>query len=178
MNSFDDFEIRFESSNEIFGLCDDENNNEVAYLDEGNGGTWIATVHNVHQEEVLFFPIDHCNLIPRLADGREPKQCDGLLKFNESIAFVELKSRSGRKSRQWIDKAEEQLRVSIDYFRQFGFISSMPNKKAYVVNSQRPKAYSSEAMRAEKFQKETGFLLRIKAHIYTDEQFSKETRGS
>lgn len=174
MDSFDDFEIRFESSNEIFGLCDDENNNAVAYLDEGNGETWIATVHNVHQEEVLFFPIDHCNLIPRLANGREPKQCDGLLQYEDSIAFVELKSRADNEARKWINEAEEQLNVTINHFMQFGFISSIPNKKAYIVNSQKPRAHSSQAMRAERFEKETGFLLRIKAHIYTDEQFSKE----
>ncbi|WP_158962000.1 hypothetical protein [Myroides fluvii] len=170
MDSFDDFRMCSRSTNELFGLCDDNQfNMEPAYLDERNEETWIATVHNLYEEEVFFYPIDHCNLIPRLADGSEPKQCDGLLKFNESIAFVELKSRAGRKSRQWIDKAEEQLRVSIDYFRQFEFISSIPDKRAYVVNNKRPKVHSSQAMRAERFEKETDFLLRIKADIFTDE---------
>lgn len=54
MHSFDDFEISFSSEHEIFGLCDNENNEEYAYLDEENGENWIATVHNVHQEEVFF----------------------------------------------------------------------------------------------------------------------------
>ena len=176
MNSFEDFEIRFSSENEIFGLCDDENNNEVAYLDEENGGTWIATVHNVHQEEVLFFPIDHCNLVPNLGDGRQSKQCDGLLKYTDSIAFVELKSRTDSESRKWMNEAEEQLRVTIAYFMQFNFMTEVPNKNAYIVNNRRPRVPTSQAIRAERFEKETGFLLRIKANISTDERFTRKDK--
>lgn len=92
MYSFDDFEISFSSEHEIFGLCDNENNEEYAY------------------------------------------------------------------------------------FMQFGFIAERRNKNAYIVNKQRPRAHRSQAERAGRFEKETGFLLRIKANISTDERFSRETR--
>ncbi|MGG5576703.1 hypothetical protein ACPDHL_05085 [Myroides sp. C15-4] len=176
MHSFDDFEISFSSEHEIFGLCDNENNEEYAYLDEENGENWIATVHNVHQEEVFFYPIDHCGLIPPLPNGQDAKQCDGLLNYGDSIAFVELKSRSDHESRKWINEAEEQLKVTIAYFMQFGFIAERRNKNAYIVNKQRPRAHRSQVERAGRFEKETGFLLRIKANISTDERFSRETR--
>lgn len=174
MHSFEDFEISFSSKHEIFGLCDSENNEEYAYLDEENGATWIATVHNVHQEEVFFYPIDHCGLVPPLANRKESKQCDGLLNYEDSIAFVELKNRKGNKASSWIPEAEEQLKVTIAYFMQFGFIAGRENKNAYIVNKQRPRAHKSEATRADRFEKETGFLLRIKANISTDERFSRE----
>ncbi|WP_410879116.1 hypothetical protein [Myroides sp. DW712] len=176
MHSFEDFEISFSSEHEIFGLCDHENNEEYAYLDEENGITWIATVHNVHQEEVCFYPIDHCDLIPPLAKGRDSKQCDGLLKFTDSIAFVELKNRKGNKASSWIPEAEEQLKVTIAYFMQFGFIAERRNKNAYIVNKQRPRAHSSQVIRSAKFEEETGFLLKIKANIYTDEHLNRERR--
>lgn len=176
MNSFDDFEIRSESSNAIFGLCDSTDNEEPAYLAEENGAAWIATVHNVHQEEVLFFPIDHCNLIPDLADGRTSKQCDGLLKYEDSVAFVELKSRNDNEARKWINEATEQLKTTIDFFMQFEFLSEIPNKRAYIANSMKPRVHSSQAMRAEKFAEETGFLLKIQAHISTDERFSRVSK--
>ena len=173
MDSFEDFKISCSSKHEIFGLCDNENNEAPAYLDEKNGATWIATVHNVHQEEVFFYPIDHCGLIPLLPNGQDSKQCDGLLHYGDSIAFVELKSRNDSESRKWINEATKQLKATIEYFMQFEFLSEMPNKKAYIVNNIKPRVHSSQAMRAERFAEETGFLLKIQAHISTDERFSK-----
>ena len=48
------------TTKKIFGLCDEEENEEPAYIDEQNGAKWIAVVDNDELKEVHFIAIDYC----------------------------------------------------------------------------------------------------------------------
>ena len=45
------------SNKKRFGLCDEQDNKEPAYLDELNGAKWIAVVENEKLKEVHFIAI-------------------------------------------------------------------------------------------------------------------------
>ena len=48
------------SNKKRFGLCDEQDDKEPAYLDERNGAKWIAVVENDELKEVHFIAIDYC----------------------------------------------------------------------------------------------------------------------
>ena len=48
------------SNKKRFGLCDEQDNKEHAYLDEQNEDKWIAVVENEELKEVHFIAIDYC----------------------------------------------------------------------------------------------------------------------
>jgi len=48
------------SNNKRFGLCDEQDNKEPAYLDERNGAKWIAVVENEELKKIHFIAIDNC----------------------------------------------------------------------------------------------------------------------
>ena len=61
------------SNKKRFGLCDEQDNEEPAYLDERNGDKWIAVVENQELKEVHFIAIDYCIDIWR---DKEKKEMD------------------------------------------------------------------------------------------------------
>jgi hypothetical protein len=80
------------SNNKRFGLCDEQDNKEPAYLDERNGAKWIAVVENEELKKIHFIAIDNCIDIWRDEKKKEmDKRCDGMLWYETSIVFVELK---------------------------------------------------------------------------------------
>lgn len=138
-----------------FGLCDDlpaENEEpEPAYIDTGRPEMWIAEINNPGRKWVDFYAIDHCVVV--LKDGQESEStCDGMLCYENSLFFVELKDRaySG-----WLGKARKQLANTIrlsskdrlDPFRRL---------EAYVCNKQRPIATVNHQIEIERFREETG----------------------
>jgi hypothetical protein len=156
------------SNRSTFGLCDDPpilgEASKPAYIDEANGQNWIATVDNHYCDLIHFYAIDHCVTFPPLADGRSAKRCDGVLTCNDTIAFVELKSRN-EGGTKWIDDAEEQVLVAIEHFEHTHPENEFKTKRAYIANNMRPKSRAGQATRIEKFYDETGYVLYIKARI-------------
>ena len=153
------------SNNRKFGLCDDPPPaKRPAYIDEINGENWIAVVDNYYQEDVTFTAIDNCIVFPPKSDGKSFKRCDGVLTYANTVAFVELKQRDEDGS-VWVKDAEKQLRISIEKFEQTEAANRFKIKRAYIVNSERPRFRDSQAVRMEKFTDETTYILRIEARI-------------
>jgi hypothetical protein len=153
-----------QSSNKKFGLCDDAPPpHKPAYIDENNGANWIAVVVNEQRKEVTFTAIDHCVEIRR-EDSTMDKRCDGFLTFENHVIFVELKAR-GATGNEWVKDGEAQLKSSIGHFMDTEDSKSYTIKKAYIANSQHPKFKQTQALRMNKFLKDTGYVLRIENRI-------------
>ena len=152
------------SSKRLFGLCDPLAPAAVpAYIDEVDGAKWIGVVVNDPLHDVTFTAIDHCIDI-RTNDNAQTKRCDGVLTYDSTVIFVELKDRSAI-GNNWVKDAEKQLRSTIDYFERTEMAVNYSEKKAYIANSGHPKFKSSQALRMEKFLLDTGYVLRIENRI-------------
>ncbi len=161
---FQDVNCQTQSERKIFGLCDEPSPSiKPAYIDEEDGSKWIAVVENEDKISTTFTAIDNCIEI-RGADGRMEKRCDGMLKFNSTVIFVELKQR-GAQGNAWVEDAERQLKNSIFHFEKSDQAENFNQKKAYISNSEHPKFKASQKGRMEKFYLETSYILRIEARI-------------
>ncbi|MDR2275353.1 MAG: hypothetical protein LBF27_30880 [Sphingobacterium sp.] len=151
------------SSRKLFGLCDEPSpSTRPAYIDEANGENWIGVVENDYLYDVTFTAIDKC--IDISIEGEvQPKRCDGMLTFEGSVIFVELKERHS--GGNWIKDAEKQLKSTIENFELSEIAEDFSVKKAYIANSSHPKFRSSQTLRMESFLIETGYVLRIEQRI-------------
>ncbi|MEI6139577.1 MAG: hypothetical protein WCP85_09945 [Mariniphaga sp.] len=166
--NFFEAKCRYITAKKLFGLCDDSTHTKnktlkQAYLDEENGAKWIAVVDNSYNQRVTFSAIDNCIEI-KSEKGKMLKRCDGVLTFDETVAFVELKERVEKKPR-WIKDAEMQLRSTIGYFEKSEDAQDYKTKKAYIANNQRPKFRESQIDRMDQFLTDTGYVLRIENRI-------------
>jgi hypothetical protein len=152
------------SNKKMFGLCDDPPPcQNPAYIDESKGANWIGVVENDYRYSVTFTAIDNCISMNRL-DGKPAKRCDGVLTYNVSVIFVELKARSAH-GNAWVEDAEKQLKSSIEHFERSDDSKSFKIKKAYIANSEHPKFKSSQIRRMDQFLIDTGYVLRIENRI-------------
>lgn len=92
------------------------------------------------------------------------KRCDGVLMYNSTVIFVELKQR-GAKGNAWVEDAIPQLKSTIESFEKTELSENYNQKKAYISNSEHPKFKTSQIERMEKFYIDTGYILRIEARI-------------
>ncbi|HAK76660.1 MAG TPA: hypothetical protein DCR35_10135 [Runella sp.] len=153
-----------QSNRKIFGLCDDPSpNKNPAYIDELDGSKWIAVVENEEKYPTTFTAIDNCTEI-KSADDKMAKRCDGVLMYNSTVIFVELKQR-GAKGNAWVEDAIPQLKSTIESFEKTELSENYNQKKAYISNSEHPKFKTSQIERMEKFYIDTGYILRIEARI-------------
>lgn len=143
------------TSANVFGICDDPPPaTSPAYLAFANSDDWIAWVENDLNKEVTFTAIDHC--IDNLPANAE--RCDGMLRYDNTLVFVELKDRdSGR----WLGKARDQLESIIDIYKNEVGLNGFNRFYAYVSNKQRPYFYAANASLAEEFEVNTGFVLQV-----------------
>lgn len=153
------------STKRKIGLCDDPHPaNNPAYINEDNGKIWLATVVNEEPPcQITFTAIDHCVDSYR-PDGKMHNRCDGILSFNSTLIFVELKDRT-TKNNQWVLDAEVQLRASIENFKNIYDLYLYKSKKAYIANKQQRGSKVSQNSRVKTFLKETDFLLVIDNRI-------------
>lgn len=152
------------SRKKFFGICDTPPPpHKKAYIDESNKQDWIATVENPDSTAVTFIPIDHCIDIRR-SDGTMDNRCDGLLYYDKTIIFVELKQ-SEQERTTWISKGEKQLRATIIHFEKTPEAKIFTEKKAYVANNLKPFFRTSQTQRMDKFLSDTGYVLRIESEI-------------
>lgn len=162
--NFFDSKCQTFSDKKLFGLCDDPPPyTKPAYIDEVDGAKWIAVVNNEYKYYITFTAIDNCIKIER-EDKKPAKRCDGVLTYNATIVFVELKER-GAIGNEWVKEAEKQLRITIGYFEKSPDAENYRIKKAYIANSEHPKFKETQFERMEKFFVETGYVLRIENRI-------------
>ena len=155
------------TSKKIFGLCDDKEDNKPAYLDEENGAKWIAVVENDELKEVHFIAIDNCpSFKSNRPDRTMEKRCDGMLWYETSIIFVELKDRVSKKDKNaWVEDGEKQLKCTIEYFEKTEQSNNFREKRAYIANKAHPIFKESQLQRMKNFKEETGYTLRIENRI-------------
>src|SRR6202041_2503309 len=81
------------SNKKLFGLCDDPPPaKNPAYINEKDGESWIAVVENEESFDTTFTAVDNC-IVTRRGDGKIDNRCDGILSYDTTIIFVELKQR-------------------------------------------------------------------------------------
>ena len=155
------------SNKKRFGLCDEQDNKEPAYLDEQNEDKWIAVVENEELKEVHFIAIDYCIDIWRDKEKKEmDNRCDGMLWYETSIVFVELKDRVSKKNTNaWVKDGEKQLKRTIEYFEKTEQSNRFTEKRAYIANKAHPTFKESQLQRMKSFKQETGYTLRIENRI-------------
>ena len=155
------------SNKQRFGLCDEQDNKEPAYLDEQNEDKWIAVVENEELKEVHFIAIDYCIDIWRDKEKKEmDNRCDGMLWYDKAVIFVELKERVSKKNTNaWVKAGEKQLKRTIEYFEKTEQSNNFREKRAYIANKAHPIFKESQLQRMKSFKQETGYTLRIENRI-------------
>ena len=123
---------------------------------------WVAEVTNDSQFFVEFFPVDHSVSILR-ANGEEDNKCDGLLKYNRVLLFVELKNRFAKHG--WVADGYEQLKTTIEHYSRHHELSDFETVEAFICNQQRPAAVVAANSVRQKFENETGIRLSINRKI-------------
>ncbi len=147
-----------ESHARQFGLCDNPPPAEdPAYIDETNSSAWTAEIQNINEVKVEFYAVDHCVEVRRPNAGRA-KRCDGILKYNNNLTFVELKDRG---TGNWISGGRKQLTETVYFVRDNHDITAYTNIDARICNKQRPLAITSNTNEIQNFKDDTGFLLTI-----------------
>lgn len=163
VNFFDE-RAKTNSSNTQFGLCDDPPPaKNPAYIDEYDQTKWIGIVSNQARKSIDFYPIDNC--IPVMKANNElERRCDGMLRFESSLFFVELKT--GEKG--WLGVGREQLTISIQKFQQNHDLSTFTKIEAFICNSSRPVSKSNYMIEIQKFKNDTGYVLNVQQKIEID----------
>ena len=155
------------SNKKRFGLCDEQDDKEPAYIDEQNGAKWIAIVENDELKEVHFIAIDNCIEIWRDEEKKEmDNRCDGMLWYENTIVFVELKERESKKNtNDWVKDGEKQLKRTIEYFEKTEQSNKFTEKRAYIANKTHPRFKESQLQRMKNVQEKTGYTLRRENRI-------------
>ena len=149
----------------LFGLCDDATKpDEPAYVSTDRGAeiTWIARVDNSPGYDVTFKAVDKC--IPVLkGSGLQQKRCDGLLLYDSTIIFVELKERKDP-SKQWANEGAEQVKQTIKDFTAAHDVTGK-TLRAHVANRIQPNIQQSHVSIIKNFTKAMRIVLRVEGTI-------------
>lgn len=147
-----------ETTNEKkFGICDDIDNNDPAYLNFSDLENWNAEIINSEQVEILFTAIDNCINIIR-DDGNMEKRCDCMLSYPNNIVFIELKK---VRTKGWIPNGIEQLRTCIQVFKENNDINLFRKRRAVLANSKKPYFHFKQQETMQRFFNETKVRLII-----------------
>ena len=148
-----------------FGICDDMPH-QRAYIDTIDGRKWMAIVQNDTRRQVTFTALDNC-IEFRKANGTMEKRCEGILTFNDTILFVEIKERTGD-AKTWAKDADKQLRISIGLIEAKINLASFPIKKAAITNRLQKGSKEKHSVRMKQFYNQTGYILSINNRIIID----------
>lgn len=138
------------ASEPVFGIYDVP----PAALRFEDSDNWHVWVDNADEEEVTFVAVDQCLDIP----WNEGERCEALLTFKDVLMFVELKDRDGGR---WAGKSRDQLINTIKLFKRDADMSPYRRFLGHIANKQRPYFKSGGKAFFEKFEDETGFILRV-----------------
>ena len=158
---FDSFkeDCRYPSiDNDIFGLCDDENNTK-AYPDTAHRKNWIAAVSNPGRLNIVFTAIDKCVINDHEAQGLS--RCDGMLTTDNHLYLVELKN----KKPSWREEAIEQLSSTIVLLKTNHDIARFKKRKTYACNKRADKFVVIDNEFNKAFYHKTGFRIDVQGEI-------------
>ena len=155
--NFFDGACKTESNKAQFGLCDDTPPPEKpAYIDENDQSKCIGKVASPTNKDVYFYAIDNCVDILK-ADGiSKESRCDGMLHFDNSLLFVELKMRG---SSGWLVKARTQLTITLAKFQLNNNSTDFDKIEAYACNGLKPFANQGNNIELLKFKDETELIM-------------------
>lgn len=150
----------------LFGICDDAPVKEFprrrAYLDHNKPVNWLAKVVNQPRHQVIFKGVDNCIDI-RKGNNNLQSRCDGILLYDESTVFIELKSQADD-STKWVTESAAQVKQTIKDFRK-GHPCNTTILEAYLVNAQRPEFQEGRQSYIDRFYQDTGVILHVEATI-------------
>lgn len=149
----------------IFGICDDIPH-QRAYLDLVEGRKWMAVVQNDLKHVVTFTALDHCVEFNK-ANGQKEKRCEGILTYEDTIIFVEIKERTGD-AKTWAKDADKQLRNSIRLIHSKLNLDEFTKKRASITNRLQTKSNEKHSVRMKQFLEQTGYVLRVNNRIILD----------
>ncbi len=115
-----------------FGLCDDENNKEPAYINITDESTWIATVINDTAKKIEFTAIDNCINIFR-ENGEMERRCDTMISYENNLLFVELKTKRADWKAEGLNQKEVTINSMLEHNENYYY--SFTKRKAIVANS-------------------------------------------
>ena len=138
------------TSESIFGIVDAP----PATLVFNHAEKWNVWVDNKNELDVTFTAIDGCLNIPR----KEGERCEAMLRYKDAIVFVELKDADGGR---WAGKARNQLENTIIMFKRDVGLAGYARYYAHIANKQRPNFKSGGSSFSEKFENNTGFILKV-----------------
>lgn len=155
--NFFDAGCKTESRRVKFGLCDDTPPPaNPAYISEHTPSNWIGIVNNPTPKDVDFYAIDSCVTILKPDGINMESRCDGMLHFDNTILFVELKMRGGS---GWLSKARKQLTITIDKFKIDNPLANFDKVEAYACNGLKPAVISARNSELQQFKNDTGLIL-------------------
>lgn len=161
--NFFDAGCKTESSINQFGLCDNPKPAEdPAYIDEDTPSKWIAIVKNQTNKDVDFYAIDNCVTVLKPDGVNLESRCDGMLHFDNTVIFIELKMRGGS---GWLSKARSQLTITLGKFKEENTLADFDKVEAYACNGLRPTANQGNNTELQKFKDETGFIMYAQQEI-------------
>lgn len=146
-----------ETKLESFGIHDELDNSTKAYLVFDSQKTWTLEVLNSKGKSIEFYPIDNCIKIYKENSKNKESTCDGMLKFDSHLIFVEL-TESCHKS---VEECISQIKSTICLFKIYHPDLVFVKKSAVVSNPARPTSTISHE-RCLDFREETGFGLSVK----------------
>lgn len=138
----------------VFGIYDIP----PARLDFDDDTIWIAWVDNEQEIEVVFTAIDKCLEIP----GFEGERCEAMMTYSDALIFIELKDADGGR---WAGKARSQLINTIALFKRDVGLAGYTRLYGHIANKQRPNFKAGGKNFSQKFEDETGFVLRVSDFI-------------
>jgi hypothetical protein len=148
-----------------FGICDDKLH-QRAYIHTGHGGNWTAVVQNDNQYDVTFTALDHCIEI-RNSKGKMQSRCEGIITYNNTIIFIEIKQRTGD-AKTWAKDADKQLRSTISVVSAKINLNLFVVKKAAIANPLHRRSAEKHTTRMMKFLDDTGYILIVNYRIVLD----------
>ena len=138
------------TSETVFGIIDIPPSTLVFNNEED----WNVWVDNVKEKKITHTAIDCCLDIPHI----EGERCESMITYDDVITFIELKDRNGGR---WAGKARDQLTNTIALFKRDADISAYTRRYGHIANKQRPHFKAGGKVFSQKFEEETGFILRV-----------------
>lgn len=158
--TFFDFSEKVKTVQE-FGICDNKTEKEKpAFIVYENKEDWNAVVVSENSPDFGFIAVDN-NIPYKDKTGNEKKRCDAMIWTSNSVVFIELKNQT----RDWLDKAIEQLKSTIEHFDNVDGLDKFKFKKAYACNKARPFFNYQFKDRIQQFYNDTGVNLRTEVLI-------------
>lgn len=139
-----------QTSEAVFGIYD----TPPATLSFENSDDWHVWVDNSDEKEITHTAVDQCLNIPH-AEG---ERCESMITYDDVLMFIELKDRDGGR---WAGKSRDQLINTINLFKRDGDITPYSRLYGHIANKQRPNFKAGNKTFYQKFEDDTGFILRV-----------------